>query len=619
VSLGSVTTSDLTVNGAFTSKGIDDNATSTAITIDSSENVGIGTAPTANVLTVGSTSATAIRVINTVDSDQAITLGDPDDITKNTGIYARTTGDFSLVRSGGPLKVGLTNGDEHMTIDGSGNVGIGNAAPQASLDVLAGAEGEVARFTGAIVNRGLRMSVNTTVSASDTVTFNVNGAGTGAYKFDTDSVTRYEIDRLGQHLWSNDVGTELMRINTSGNVGIGESSPSSRLTVREDNTSGETSIACYNPSADGDSAIWFGLASNRKAGIKAHRVSTGNDHDLAFYTNTNSSDAAERMRIDSTGNVGIGTSDPQQALHVAGGGLQIEGNISAPAAGTESALIDYFNNNMRFWSRGTSSTRGTFEFVQVENDGQNQQSPMVIDASGNVGIGTSQPGLYNSNANDLVAGLAGTGGNRGITIASGSASLGTLAFANGATGNDLARQFIRADHNDGAMLFATSAGEKMRLDTSGNLLVGKTTEALTVAGCRIQQAGDIRISKTGTAADTMIGFYRNGSGTSVGRIESTSTATDFITSSDERLKDNIVDASAGNINDLKVRSFDWKVDGSHQEYGFIAQELETVAPYAVSKGEIDDDMWGVDYSKLVPMLVKEIQDLKAKVEALENA
>ena len=69
---------------------------------------------------------------------------------------------------------------------------------------------------------------------------------------------------------------------------------------------------------------------------------------------------------------------------------------------------------------------------------------------------------------------------------------------------------------------------------------------------------------------------------------------------------------------MQVRSFDWKADGEHQTYGFIAQELETVAPYAVSKGETEDDMWGVDYSKLVPMLVKEIQDLKARVQELEN-
>jgi hypothetical protein len=105
----------------------------------------------------------------------------------------------------------------------------------------------------------------------------------------------------------------------------------------------------------------------------------------------------------------------------------------------------------------------------------------------------------------------------------------------------------------------------------------------------------------------------------VGIISTSASATSYSTSSDERLKENITDAPAGNVDDIKVRSFDWKVDGSHQEYGMVAQELEAVAPYAVTKGETEDDMWSVDYSKLVPMLIKEIQDLKAEVAALKGA
>jgi hypothetical protein len=88
--------------------------------------------------------------------------------------------------------------------------------------------------------------------------------------------------------------------------------------------------------------------------------------------------------------------------------------------------------------------------------------------------------------------------------------------------------------------------------------------------------------------------------------------------SDVRLKENIVDAPAGNIDAIRVRSFDWKADGLHQTYGMVAQELVDVAPEAVSQGETEDDTWGVDYSKLVPMLVKEIQDLRKRVADLEG-
>jgi len=67
-----------------------------------------------------------------------------------------------------------------------------------------------------------------------------------------------------------------------------------------------------------------------------------------------------------------------------------------------------------------------------------------------------------------------------------------------------------------------------------------------------------------------------------------------------------------------VRKFDWKADGQHQDYGMIAQELIEVAPEAVSAPEDPDEMMGVDYSKLVPMLIKEIQQLRSRVATLER-
>ena len=68
-----------------------------------------------------------------------------------------------------------------------------------------------------------------------------------------------------------------------------------------------------------------------------------------------------------------------------------------------------------------------------------------------------------------------------------------------------------------------------------------------------------------------------------------------------------------------MRQFDWNVDGSHQDYGLIAQELQPIEPMAVSGSEDGDEMMGVDYSKLVPILIKEIQELRGRVAALEAA
>ena len=75
---------------------------------------------------------------------------------------------------------------------------------------------------------------------------------------------------------------------------------------------------------------------------------------------------------------------------------------------------------------------------------------------------------------------------------------------------------------------------------------------------------------------------------------------------------------AAKIDAIQVRKFDWKADGSHQDYGMIAQELQAVAPEAVSGDADSEEMMGVDYSKLVPMLIKEIQSLRNRVAQLEE-
>ena len=189
---------------------------------------------------------------------------------------------------------------------------------------------------------------------------------------------------------------------------------------------------------------------------------------------------------------------------------------------------------------------------------------------------------------------------------------------------------LRRSGTDNAMLiegnsylnFATaSAANAMRLDASGNLLVGASTFSFVGSNDCVQISGtEGRINIENDTASTAyaVAFY-NTNGL-VGRISTSGSATSYVTSSDQRLKDNIVDApsASDDIDAIQVRSFDWKADGSHQRYGMVAQELMTVAPEAVSGAPESDDMMGVDYSKLVPMLVKEIQSLRARVAQLEG-
>ena len=164
--------------------------------------------------------------------------------------------------------------------------------------------------------------------------------------------------------------------------------------------------------------------------------------------------------------------------------------------------------------------------------------------------------------------------------------------------------------------FLTTNAERMRIDSSGNVLVSVTSTAHTSAGFTIENAGIPYVTRG--SGGTLMGFYTT-TAASIGSItNSGGVAVLYNTTSDQRLKTNIVDAPSGNIDSIKVRSFDWIANGSHQKYGMVAQELIEVAPYAVNKPENLDEMMAVDYSKLVPMMIKEIQDLKQRITALEN-
>ena len=225
------------------------------------------------------------------------------------------------------------------------------------------------------------------------------------------------------------------------------------------------------------------------------------------------------------------------------------------------------------------------------------------DASGNVGIGTSSP-TSKLQVNDATSSsIAATTPASDVQIAASSSGFGLV----GTVGSY-------------PLVLRTVGTERARIDSSGNLLVGTTSATLN--GQITSQVANTKYSfasnQTGSTNFYHCVFYQNG--TQVGSITSTASVTSYNVTSDKRLKENIVDADSAStlIDSLQVRKYDWKADGSHQRYGFIAQELATVAPEAVHQPVNPDDMMAVDYSKLVPMLVKEIQSLRQRCLALET-
>ena len=281
------------------------------------------------------------------------------------------------------------------------------------------------------------------------------------------------------------------------------------------------------------------------------------------------------------------------------------------------ALHRITNDNTNLLIRADYGNTNANSTIQFSLDGTER---MRIDSSGNVGIGTASP----TQKLDLVG-----SGDTYAKIGNGTYN-SYFGTATGETyiGNDAAKNIT----------FYNGSTERARIDSSGNLLVGTTehigsTAGGVSAGNSVSLGGNepwswftgnsdnvsavVYIQSIGTSTHELMSFQTSTG--NVGSVTSNGTSTNYNTTSDERLKENIVDTThTVDINDIQVREFDWKVDGSHQRYGFIAQELETVYPEAVHSPEDTDKMKSVDYSKLVPLLVKEIQTLKARIETLEN-
>jgi hypothetical protein len=445
----------------------------------------------------------------------------------------------------------------------------------------------------------------------------------------------------------NNTGNDLverMRIDNDGFVGIGATVPEKMVHIKGATGDATPQVLVQN-SSTGDASIMYNVSG------QSYIMGIDYDDSKKFkIAGSGALGTTDLITVLSSGALGVGTINPAEKVEINGsmklGNMKFQnatgGRIGFNRNTADGAIYD--NSYSAFQINGATASIDYLDFQAYSSAGA-YAGGFVLTGTGKIGVNNNSPGVrFEIGKNDSEVEVLGV---RYSTVPAyiSSSFDGTYALSTFSTNQyntsdgsggwssmsnasyGTASVQIATNTAGGELRFFTAPGanqdptERLRINKDGHLLFNLQDYSTEPTN------KNFFIADAGSGASVTIGghsgthtavLFRHNGATTPGSISITTNSTAYNTSSDYRLKEDLQDFNGlEKVSNIKVYDFKWKADES-RSYGVMAHELEEVLPQAVVGEKDAEEMQSVDYSKIVPLLVKSIQELQEEVNELKQ-
>lgn len=571
-------------------------ASASRVLIDANGNVGIGqtspvykldvngtfnasgTSTLAAVSISGTITSSATEVIRSNNNNGYISIYNSAGTTRTGYIQGLTGSSLTLSAENGAILQFNVNGSEKVRIATDGNVGIGQASPNAKLNVVGASNTDAGVRGGTVHIRDTTASSSPATAGMSGVVFSSSpGTDWAIGKYWSGTTSRFVLKDAGSAL-----GTNLLSVDANGNVGLGVDSPAQKLEVNG-------VIVARNYIMSTDTLYIQKGVGGYQSYITAEQTSAGTGNSFKFWN----SGTATLMTISYDGNVGIGTTSPAAKLQV--------------IAGNSPAVSAYSNNSGQYAYIQIGRTSSELEIGVAGGANQFFTGTVAGDATIkqnstgklHLGYGSGAPAITINSSNNVGVGTTIPATLLQINTGTPTAATGGIQF-----GDDTSARIYR-----GASGYIYLSGG---LYTASSIQGASYLQSSTIYANGWSQNLVLNVSNSaGNAWITGITIAPGGNVTVAGTLTESSSI---------RYKENIETIDAPilpKLNKIRPVSYNKKDNKNFREYGIIAEELNELFPEFVNKNE-NGEIESVNYSRLTVILIKAVKELQEEVERLKN-